>query len=111
MPHTLTCSPECSRERIRWRSRERAKLQRQRPQGCQCSQTAEGMTSSPHEPADCELAVCDRCDAYGDGYAAGKDAAYFAISTWEFGAHATDCGCRPCLAIRQAVSKVLQAAE
>ena len=28
--HTLTRSPECSRERIRWRSRERAKLQRQR---------------------------------------------------------------------------------
>ena len=36
------------------------------------------MTSSPHEPADCELAVCDRCDSYGDGYAAGKDAAHFA---------------------------------
>ena len=30
VPYTLTCSPECSRERIRWRSRERAKLQRQR---------------------------------------------------------------------------------
>ena len=68
------------------------------------------MTSSTHEPADCELAACDRCDAYGDGYSAGKDAAYFAISTWELGAHASDCGCRPCLAIRQAVSKVLQAA-
>ena len=47
-------------------------------QGCQCSHTAEGMTSSTHEPADCELAVCDRCDSYGDGYAAGKDAAHFA---------------------------------
>ena len=68
------------------------------------------MTSSPHDPADCELAVCDRCDAYGNGYSAGKDAAYFAISTWELGAHASDCGCRPCLAIRQAVSKVLLAA-
>ena len=55
------------------------------------------MTSSPHAPADCELAVCDRCDSYGDGYSAGKDAAYFAISTWELGAHASDCGCRPCL--------------
>ena len=52
------------------------------------------MTSSTHEPADCELAACDRCDSYGDGYAAGKDAAYFAISTWELGAHASDCGCR-----------------
>ena len=30
VPHTLTCSPECSRQRIQWRSRERAKLQRQR---------------------------------------------------------------------------------
>ena len=79
-------------------------------QGCQCSHTAEGMTSSTHEPADCELAACDRCDSYGDGYSAGKDAAYFAI-TWELGAHASDCGCRPCLAIRQAVSKVLLAAD
>ena len=35
------------------------------------------MTSSPHEPADCELAVCDRCDSYGDGYSAGKAAAHF----------------------------------
>ena len=69
------------------------------------------MTSSPHDPADCELAVCDRCDSYGDGYSAGKDAAYFAISTWELGAHASDCGCRPCLAIRQAVNKVLLAAD
>ena len=66
------------------------------------------MTGS-HDPADCELAACDRCDFYGDGYSAGKDAAYFAISTWELGAHASDCGCRPCLAIRQAVSKVLLA--
>ena len=40
------------------------------------------MTGS-HDPADCELAVCHRCDSYGDGYSAGKDAAYFAISTWE----------------------------
>ena len=30
VPHTLIRSPECSGERIRWRSRERAKLQRQR---------------------------------------------------------------------------------
>ena len=50
------------------------------------------MTGS-HDPAYCELAVCDRCDSYGDGYAAGKDAAYFAISTWKLGAHASDCGC------------------
>ena len=66
------------------------------------------MTSSPHDPADCELAVCDRCDSYGDGYSAGKDAAYFAISTWELGAHASDCGCRPCETIRQVVRKVRQ---
>ena len=79
-------------------------------QGCQCSHTAEGMTSSPHEPADCELAACDRCDAYGDGYAAGKDAAHFETRVWELGTHALDCGCRPCETIRQVVRKVLQAA-
>ena len=27
-----------------------------------------------HDPAYCRLAVCSRCDAYGDGYAAGKTA-------------------------------------
>ena len=40
---------------------------------------AEGMTSSPHDPADCELAVCDRCDSYGDGFSAGKAAAHFEV--------------------------------
>ena len=68
------------------------------------------MTSSPHEPADCELAVCDRCDSYGDGYAAGKAAAHFETRVWELGAHALDCGCRPCETIRQVVRKVLLAA-
>ena len=48
------------------------------------------MTSSPHDPADCELAVCG--------------------VVWELGAHATDCGCRRCETIRLVVRKVLQAA-
>ena len=64
-----------------WRSRELPTAAA--AQGCQCSQTAEGMTSSTHDPADCELAVCDRCDSYGDGYSAGKDAAYFALGSSE----------------------------
>ena len=46
------------------------------------------MTSSTHDPADCELAVCDRCDSYSDGYAAGKDAAHFETRVWELGTHA-----------------------
>ena len=68
------------------------------------------MTSSPHDPADCELAVCDRCDSYGDGYSAGKAATHFEVRVWELGAHATDCGCRRCETIRLVVRKVLQAA-
>ena len=50
------------------------------PAGAEGPQGADAVTGS-HDPADCELAVCDRCDSYGDGYSAGKDAAYFAIST------------------------------
>ena len=64
----------------------------------------------PTRPRILRAGACDRCDSYGDGYSAGKDAAHFAISTWELGAHALDCGCMPCETIRQAVSKVLQAA-
>ena len=64
------------------------------------------MTGS-HEPAYCELAVCRRCDSYGDGYSAGKAAAHFEIRVWEVGTHATDCGCRPCETIRLVVRKVL----
>ena len=66
--------------------------------------------TSPHEPADCELEPCDRCASYGDGDAAGKDAAHFETRVWELGTHASDCGCRPCETIRQVMSKVLQAA-
>ena len=107
LPRTTTCSPKCSSDRERWRKREPA---RRRRQELKALKGDDDVTGSP-DPAYCELAVCDRCDSYGDGYSAGKDAAYFAISTWELGAHASDCGCRPCLAIRQAVSKVLLAAD
>ena len=68
------------------------------------------MTSSFHDPADCELVACDRCDSYGDGYAAGKDAAHFETRVWDLGTHAVDCGCMPCETIRLVVLKVLQAA-
>ena len=30
-----------------------------------------------HDPADCHLADCQRCDDYGLGYSAGKDKAAF----------------------------------
>ena len=41
VPHTLTCSPECSHERLRWRSRERAKLQRKRQQAAKAAEREE----------------------------------------------------------------------
>ena len=66
--------------------------------------------SGRHDPAYCELEVCGRCDAYGDGFSAGKAAAHFETRVWELGAHATGCGCMLCETIRQVVRKVLQAA-
>lgn len=55
-----------------------------------------------HDPALCNLAVCNRCDAYGDGYAAGKVKAYEEVSNI-LGApdlHDPDCGCAPCGLLR-----------
>ena len=51
----------------------------------------------------CTDPLCVRCEAYGDGYTAGKDKSYFEIEARiaeGLEAHATLCGCRPCVVIR-----------
>ena len=59
VPHTLTCSPECSGERIRWRSRERAKLQRQRRKAANAAKIAD-WTDLPIEG---KVIFCTICEA------------------------------------------------
>ena len=63
------------------------------------------MTPIPHDPVLCDLPVCARCDAYGDGYAAGKAKAHFELRLWETAAHAPGCGCEPCETVRVIVRK------
>ena len=47
-----------------------------------------------------EIPVCDcpePCDCYAEGYAAGKDKAFFEIEmALQDDTHVAGCGCRPC---------------
>ena len=53
-------------------------------------------------------AIMALCDAYGDGYSAGKETAYFEVRNWHPQQHAPSCGCLtdPCIAARSVMSKV-----
>ena len=45
--------------------------------------------------------VCDcpePCACYAEGYAQGKDKAYFEIDNFDWTQHAKGCGCEPCTA-------------
>ena len=53
-----------------------------------------------HDPALCDRAVCPECDAYGDGYAAGKAKSYEEIEAVLSSDHTPDCGCQPCLVVK-----------
>ena len=59
-----------------------------------------------HDYAACQSPICALCDAYGDGYTAGKEAAYFEVRNWHPRQHAPSCGCNPCIAARSVMSKV-----
>ena len=41
-----------------------------------------------HNYAGCQEPVCALCDAYGDGYTAGKEMAYFEVRNWHPQQHA-----------------------
>ena len=36
-----------------------------------------------HDYAACQDPICALCEAYGDGYTAGKEKAYFEVRTWQ----------------------------
>ena len=63
----------------------------------------------PHDPATCfEVEVCQLCDAYGDGYAAGKAKARMedaqAIAHGAASGHG--CGCSPCTALVEVLAEL-----
>ena len=58
--------------------------------------------SRRHDYAGCPDAACDRCAAYGDGWAQGKAKMRDEIVTAAAERrHAADCGCVPCAAVRE----------
>ena len=57
-----------------------------------------------HDPALCDLAVCQRCDDYTAGYQRGKEKARFEIEVWD-GSHAYGCGCEPCRLAKGIISR------
>ena len=60
---------------------------------------------STHDYAACQAPICALCDAYGDGYSAGKETAYFEVRNWHPQQHAPSCGCNPCIAARSVIEK------
>ena len=59
--------------------------------------------ATTHNYAGCQVAVCQQCDSYADGYTAGKDKAFSEIRAVPSSGHRQDCGCRPCNAVRASV--------
>ena len=55
------------------------------------------------------LCDCDEpCGCYAEGYAAGKNKAFFeVIASLEGPPHAQDCGCQPCQVKRACLQKVM----
>ena len=60
---------------------------------------------------DAERPVCDcpePCACYAEGYAAGKDKAFFEIEmALQDDTHAPGCGCQPCLVKRSCIDKAM----
>ena len=62
------------------------------------------MTDSPRPVRDSP----EPCACYAEGYAAGKDKAYFeVIASLDGPPHAEDCACEPCQVKRACLKKVM----
>ena len=82
--------PPCSIELTKQINRATSRRQRQR-------QREAAMT---HDVAGCALLACELCDAYGSGWAAGKDKLAFEVEAVKDNPHGAGCGCRPCALVR-----------
>ena len=62
------------------------------------------MTATDRPLCDCP----EPCGCYAEGYAAGKDKAYFEIEmTLQDDNHAASCGCQPCRVKQACLRKVM----
>ena len=62
------------------------------------------MTARERRLCDCD----EPCGCYAEGYAAGKNKAFFEIiSSLDGPPHAQDCGCQPCQVKRACLQKVM----
>ena len=55
--------------------------------------------------------VCDHeeaCGCYAEGYAQGKDNAYFEMNNFDWTSHARGCGCEPCSAFGKVLLRMLE---
>ena len=55
--------------------------------------------------------VCDcpePCACYAEGYAQGKDKAYFEMSNFDWTQHEKGCGCEPCSAFGKVLVRMLE---
>ena len=59
-----------------------------------------------HDYAACQLPTCDLCDAYGTGYAHGKDKAHFEVRNHILDDHGHGCGCEACKTIRAVLLRI-----
>ena len=60
--------------------------------------------ATTHNYAACQIAVCQLCDSYADGYTAGKAKAFDEIEHQPDRTHSNTCGCRPCTVVRGVVN-------
>ena len=62
------------------------------------------MTARERRLCDCD----EPCGCYAEGYAAGKDKAFFEmLASLDGPPHAQDCGCQPCQIKRACLQKVM----
>ena len=59
----------------------------------------QGVTNG-HDTRLRRLPVCGLCDAYADGYTAGRQKSFDELRAVPSSGHSQDCGCRPCSAVR-----------
>ena len=53
----------------------------------------------PHDVARCQRPICPECDAFAEGWSAGKAKAHFEVRDLDHDPDA-GCGCDPCKTIR-----------
>ena len=59
-----------------------------------------------HNYSGCQLPACELCDAYNEGYAAGKDKAHAELRAGDYLSHPDEDGCAPCLTFKHILAQM-----